>query len=226
MRSRTEHGELVLPNQVGLGDRARVDPAGGVEAIDDGEVGLEDAPSDRPIQQRRLRRLMLGGVDAEVRGLDAERGVVRQHQRRTVRSLPERGADDPVVGAGGVESVLVQEVLLDAVDLDLHRARPDRDGVGERAAVLDAQLLDRAQRGARRPTDVVAARLQTVEFLDDGEGDDQGDIADRLGHRRIGDQHRRVDDDPGDGPPRTVGALRRRQVPRLDVGEQVGHVHL
>ena len=49
---------------------------------------------------------------------------------------------------------------------------PTRHRFGERAAVQDAQLLDRAQRGASRPADVVGPGLQAVELLDDRERDD------------------------------------------------------
>ena len=44
--------------------------------------------------------------------LDAQRRVVRNHASRCVHRLPERGADDAVVGHVGVEPVLEQEVLL------------------------------------------------------------------------------------------------------------------
>ena len=94
---------------------------------------------------------MFGGVDAQVGGLDAQSSVVADHRGRTEVGLPDRGADDPVVGHGGVEAVLDQQVLADVVDLDLERRGAVAGGyrLGERTAVGDAQLLERAQRSAR-----------------------------------------------------------------------------
>ena len=93
--------------------------------------------------------------------------------------LAEGGADDPVVGQLRVEAVLDQQVLLHAVDLDLHRAGADRYRLGQRATVLDAQVLDRPQRGAGRAADVVGAGLEAVELLDDGERDHERRVAER-----------------------------------------------
>ena len=78
-----------------------------------------------------------------------------------------------------VEPVLDQQMLLDAVDLDLDGAGADRHRLGERAAVLDAQVLDRPQRGARRAADVVGPGLEAVELLDDGERDHERGVAER-----------------------------------------------
>ena len=92
--------------------------------------------------------------------------------------LAEGGADDPVVRARRVEAVLDEEVLLDAVDLDLQRARAvaGRHRRGQRAAVADPELLERAQRGAGGAADVVRAGLQPVELLDDRERHDHVDV--------------------------------------------------
>ena len=81
----------------------------------------------------------------------------------------------------GIEPVLDEEVLLDAVELDLQAAVAVADGhrLGQRAAVADAQLLDRPQRGARRAADVVGPRLQAVELLDDDQRDDDVDVVER-----------------------------------------------
>ena len=62
---------------------------------------------------------MLGRGDAEVGSLDAQRGIVGDHRRRPASGLTQRRADDPVVGAGRIEPVLDEEVLADAVELDL-----------------------------------------------------------------------------------------------------------
>ena len=137
---------------------------------------------------------MLGGDHAEVGGLDPQGGVVRQHRRRAPLGLTERGADDPVVRVRRVEPMLDEAVLLDAVDLDLQRARSDRHRLGERAAVADAQVLDRPQRGTCRPADVVEPVLEAVELLDHGEWHDEVDIGERADARGIGDQHGRVED--------------------------------
>ena len=89
--------------------------------------------------------------------------------------LTQRRADDPVVGAGRIEPVLDEEVLADAVELDLQGAGAERHRLGQRSAVADAQLLDRAQCRARRAADVVGPGLQPVELLDDDQRDDDVD---------------------------------------------------
>ena len=48
---------------------------------------------------------------------------------------------------------------------------PSGDGPGQRPAVADAEILDRAQRRAGGPADVVGPALQPVELLDDRERD-------------------------------------------------------
>ena len=53
--------------------------------------------------------------------------------------------------------------------------------------------------------DVVGPRLQLVELLDDGERDDDVVVAEGVDARRIGDQHRRVEDDSSPGVSRGVG---------------------
>jgi hypothetical protein len=154
---------------------------------------------------------VLGGIDAEVGGLDAQRGVVADHRRRSEVGLADRGADDPVVGHGGVEPVLDEQVLADVVDLDLQRggAVAGGDGLGERAAVGDPQLLERAQRGAGRPADVVGPALEAVEFLDDRERNDDVGVGELEDAGRIGDQHGGVDDEPGSlASPRPIGPVR------------------
>ena len=68
---------------------------------------------------------MLGGDHSEVGGLDPQGGVVGQHRRRTLLGLTEGRADDPIVWARRIETVLDEAVLLHAVDLDLQGARSD-----------------------------------------------------------------------------------------------------
>ena len=137
------------------------------------------------------------GLEAEVGGLDAQRGVVRHHAGRRVHRLAERGADDAVVGHVGVEPVLDEQVLLHAVDLDLQRALRGRvaDGerCGQRAAGAHAVLLDGAQRGACRAADVVGAGLQAVELLDHRERDDDVAAGEAVEATGIADEHRRVE---------------------------------
>ena len=65
---------------------------------------------------------MLGGFQAEVRGLDTQRSVVRHHAGRCVHCLPERGPDDSVVRNVWVQPVLDEQMFLNAIDLDLQRA--------------------------------------------------------------------------------------------------------
>ena len=140
---------------------------------------------------------MLGGADAEVGSLDAQRGVVRHHHRRAETGLSEGGADDPVVRDLRIEPVLDEQMLLDAVDLDLDGAGSDRHGLGERTTVLDAQVLDRAQRGTCRTPDVVRPCLEAVELLDDREWYHERGVAERGQAVRVGNQHRCVDDTAG-----------------------------
>ena len=73
----------------------------------------------------------------------------------------------------------------------------------------------RAQRGAGRPSDVVGPGLQPVELLDDDERDDDVDVVERDDARRIGDQHRGVEHDPGSAavPTRSGAHLRSRSRP-------------
>jgi hypothetical protein len=103
--------------------------------------------------------VVLGGLQPEVRGLDAQRRVVRHHPRGRMHRLPERGADDAVVGHVGVEAVLDQECfwtpLISICSVPPSAGSPMANGVRERAARLHAQLLDRAQCGAGRAADVV-----------------------------------------------------------------------
>ena len=130
-------------------------------------------------------------------GLDAQRRVVRHHASRRVLRLTERGADDAIVGHGGVEPVLDEQMLLHAVDLDLQRAVggrvADGDRCRQRAAGADAQFFDRAQCGACRTTDVVGSRLQAVELFDDGERDHDVEPGECIEARWIADQHRSVE---------------------------------
>ncbi|MEJ7722090.1 MAG: hypothetical protein WKF58_17425 [Ilumatobacteraceae bacterium] len=51
---------------------------------------------------------MLGGVEPEVRCLDPQAGVVRQHRRRSALGLTQGSTDDAVVGDRLVEAVLAQ----------------------------------------------------------------------------------------------------------------------
>ena len=93
--------------------------------------GLDRRPAGRPgVDDVRAASAVLGGGDAEVGGLDAQRGVVRHHRRRAALGLAEGGADDAVVGARRVETVLDEQVLLDAVELDLQAAARRRRGTG------------------------------------------------------------------------------------------------
>ena len=154
----------------------------------------ERRPPDRPIGAAALGRVVLGGVDAEVGGLDAQRGVVRQHRRRRDRGLAEGGADDAVVGHRRIEPVLDQQVLLDAVDLDLHRAVADRRPARPASPPCWTRSLrsHRSAVRAARPTSsgrvlrlssssITVSGITSVAPPNDGEA------------VRIGDQHRRVE---------------------------------
>ena len=116
-----------------------------------------------------------------------------------------------------------RQVLLDAVELDLQR-RPvaDRHRLGERAAVADADLLDRAQRGAGGPPDVVGPGLQAVELLDDDERHDDVDAVERDDARRVGDEHGGVEHHPGAHGAVGLGLT---SVPRRGRREEIGQRH-
>ena len=173
--------------------------AGGVQGVDLLVRGGEGAPARVAGVDAAADRAVFGGLQPEVCRLDAQRRVVGHHRRRRVLGLPERGADDPVVGHLRVEAVLDEEVLLHPVDLDAERARPagrERHRGRERAAGADAQILDRAQRGAGGAPDVVEPGLQRVELLDDRQRDDDVGVAEAVDGPRIGDEHRGVEHDP------------------------------
>ena len=198
LRTGAEHGELVLADAVAAVDHVGVDRAGGVEAVDDLEAGLDRRPADGGGVGAVPRRApVLGRVDAEVGRLDAQRGVVRHHRRRAVLGLAERGADDPVVRARRVEAVLDQAVLLDVVDLDPQgcsfRRRPVR-----RANRRDERAGPRscgARCRAARPT-------SSGRFLSPSSssitvsGTTRSDVLEGADAVGIGDEHRRVEHHP------------------------------
>ena len=107
--------------------------------------------------------------------------------------------------------------LLDAVDLDLNGAVADRHRVGERSAVSYAEFLDRPQCGTGCAADVVGAVLRlssssiTVSGMTRPTSTETGEAV------GVGDQHRRVDHDPGDRLCR-----RRRGVRRDAAGVSAG----
>ena len=160
-------------------DRIERDGAGGVQAVDLLECGVDGGPADRGNGVVGAGRGVFGGVDAEVSGLDPQRGVVADHRGRAEVGLADRRADDPVVRDRRVEPVLDEQVLADVVDLDLQRggAGAGRDRLGERAAVGHTQFLECAQRRAGGSSDVVGAALEAVEFLDHRQRDDDVDVA-------------------------------------------------
>ncbi len=151
---------------------------------------------------------MLGGVDAQVSCLDPQGGVVADHGGRTEVGLSDRRTDDAVVGHARIESVLDQQVLADVVDLDLERrgAVAGRHGLGERATVGDAQLLEGTQRRAGRSADVVGPALEPVEFLDHRERHDHVGVLELQDAGGVRDQHRRVDHQPSSL--RSIGRVR------------------
>jgi hypothetical protein len=213
-------------------DLVGADRTGGIQLVDELVRRRCGVPTGGPRVDRPPHGSVLGGVDAEVCGLDPQRGVVRHHQRGRVSSLPERGTDDPVVGHGGVESVFEQQVLLDAVDLDVHGRRVGcvghRDRCRERTAGPHAEFFDGPQRGACRSSDVVETRLEPVEFLDHRERDHHVDTAEAGDRARVGDQHRGVEHHsrPGAGRGGTTAGSRLVRG-RVDgwAGEHVGHGH-
>ena len=82
---------------------------------------------------------------------------------------------------------------------------PVEHGMGQRAAVLDPEFLDRAQRSAGGATDVVGPGLEPVELLDDRERHDHVDVFELEHTRGIGDQHRRVEHESRSLPGGPIG---------------------
>ena len=97
----------------------------------------------------------------------------------------------------------------------------DGDRLGQRAAVADPQLLDRAQRGAGGAADVVGSCLQAVELLDDDQRDHDVDAVERGHAGRVGDEDGRVEHDPRPDRP-LLAVVRRRCHSRR---EQIGQRH-
>ena len=219
LRARPEHGELVLADRRLLIGDIGVERTGRVEAVDDLVGGLDRRPAGGLGGHVTASRHVLGGGEAEVSRLDAQRGVVGQHRRRAAPRLTERRPDDAVVRARRVEPVLDEEVLADAVELDLQTARADGDRLGERAPVAHTQLLDRAQRRAGRATDVVGSGLQAVELLDDDQRDHDVDAVERGHAGRIGDEDRGVEHDPRPDRP-LLAVVRRRHSRREQIGQR------
>ena len=56
-----------------------------------------------------------------MRSFQSECGIVGHHMGRSMVGLAECGSDDAVVCLVRVEPMLVQKVLLDAIDLDMNR---------------------------------------------------------------------------------------------------------
>ncbi len=167
---------------------------------------------------------VLSGGDAEVGRLDPQGGVVGHDRGRAPLRLPEGGTDDAVVGARRIEPVLHEKVLADPVDLDLQAAFAEWHRFGEGAAVAHAQLLDRAQRGAGGPPDVVRTGLQPVELLDDRERDHDVAVVERRDARGVGDEHGRVEDDSGaPGGARLLALLTSDR--DESGGQEIGHRH-
>jgi hypothetical protein len=180
-----QHGVLVGA-EIGLGQVARV---GRVEVVDDAGRHLDGAPTRRALADgEHTAAVVLAGLEPELRGLDAQGGVVGHDGHDGIGvllRLAERSREDPVVGLGRVEPAGRYLVEVQAIGLDAERAAAGQlHGVADVAAVGDAQLLNGAHDLARRTADVVASRLQGVELLDDGEWDHR--VGTREGEDRFG----------------------------------------
>ena len=205
--------------------------AGGVQAVDHLVGRLDRRPPDRPRGRGRAGRLVLGRRDAEVGGLDAQRGVVGHHRTwAPMRGLAERGADDAVVGHGRVEAVLDQEVLLDAVDLDLQRAcrRPAPARRASRRGGPAAPRSCAARSRAARPTS--SGRLFNPSSSSTTvSGITTSTSPKRVDAGRVGDQHRRVEHHrvlvPDLRLPIAGPFLLRRIATRLFSLDEFGHRH-
>jgi hypothetical protein len=219
LRSRAHHGEPVLAQRLCRGTASQRDAAGRIERVDESGVAsivvhpspVTRGPPDGPCSAAatpRCAALIRSAASFEIIVVGAS------------CACPERGADDPVVRHVRIEPVLDQEVLLNAVDLDLQSARAvvigECDGMRERSAGTDAQLLDGSQRRARRASDVVRARLQTVELLDHHQRDHDVHVAEAGEAAGITDEDRRVEHHPRAqrGFASAGGRLRRRGADR------------
>ena len=63
---------------------------------------------------------MLVSRQSQVCSFDSKRGVIRNHVGRGVVRLTECGADNSVVRLIRIKPVLVEKVLLNAIDLDVN----------------------------------------------------------------------------------------------------------
>ncbi len=226
-----QHREVVAGELVGVGEPRRLvavdhgrEHVGHVDAtvvvvepVDQGRLDLDGAPARGLPVVEAPPPVVLGGLEAQLGRLDAQRGVVRHDHGGPVAGLAEGRRQDAVVGLVGVEPAGRHLGGVQPVGLDAERAAVgEGHGRADVAAVVDPQVLDAPDHLPGRPAHVVGPRLVLVELLDDHQGDHRvvtGEGVDRL---RIGDEHRRVEHDPGGGEhERAVGARRG--------SEQVGH---
>ena len=197
------------PTAVGVeaGELGQVDAAGlGEEPVDQLGADVGRDPAGRAVVVAPgPPALVLDGLEPDLGGLDAQRGVVGHDHGRAVRSLAERGGQDAVVGLGRVEPLGRDLVEHQPVGLDAQGAAAGQlHGVADVAAVGHPQLLDRPYDLPCRPTDVVHARLVLVELLDDDQRDHRVGIGEGEQRVGIGDEHGRVEHHPN----RRVGSCR------------------
>ena len=172
--------------------------AGGVEAVDH-LVARSRSWSSRPAGRRSVRR---GAAGARPRSTPRWAALMRSAASfdtivvGPMLGLAERGADDAVVGHGRVEAVLDEEVLLDAVDLDLQGAVPlpigDRRRRASRRGWTRSSSIVRSAVRAARPTSSGRV-LSPSSSSTTVSGTTTSTSSNVVNARRIGDQHRRVE---------------------------------
>ena len=172
--------------------------AGGVEGVDQLPVRLDLVPAPHPEGVATLAGpvVVLGG-QAQLRGLDPQGGVGRDDLDPVAAVLgqPEGGGQDPVVRLVGVEPEGRHPV--EDQPVDGHPERPaggQGDGLPEITPAVDPQPFQVAHHRPGRPPDVVEAALVPVEFLDDGQRDDDVGVTEGVERVRVGEQDARVED--------------------------------
>ena len=157
LRAGAQDGELVLAEPTSAPSTAATSTAPrGVQPVDDLGAGLDRRPPGGLRRRRRHGRPVLGGGDAEVGRLDAQRGVVGHASSSAPRSAWPRAA--PMIRLSelaGSRPCSTSRCLRTPLISICRLPVAERHRLGQRAAVADAQVLDRAQRGAGRPADVV-----------------------------------------------------------------------
>ena len=150
---RLQHQAGVAGQLAGLDDvRGQVDDPVGEEPVDDRRPDLQLAPTGPAVLDRQLVAVLLGAQPGH-RGPQPQRQVLRHDDRVGALGRQVPGNRQDAVVVVGTPQRLGQAAQVGVVELDAHRAAVlvDRHRVGQRA-VLQAQVLEQAQRAAGPPS--------------------------------------------------------------------------